>query len=464
MTEAAVFDADLIRRYDRPGPRYTSYPTAAEFRDSFSAADYHVAALRNRQRNHAAPLSVYVHIPFCTSPCYYCACTRIITRQPAAAEAYLSRLEHEIELQGKLIGGRVIEQLHFGGGTPTFFSMKQLGRVLEALSRHFELSEAESREYSIEVDPRTVHPGTIEELAGLGFNRISFGVQDFNPLVQRAVNRVQSTTDTLELITQARHCGFHSVSVDLIYGLPMQTPLTFGATLDLVAAVRPDRIAAYSYAHLPQQFKAQRQIDEATLPRGEDKLRLLALIVEKLTGAGYVHIGLDHFALPEDELALARERGELHRSFQGYSTRGGLDLLGLGLSAIGHLGDTYSQNTRRLDLYYAALDNDQLPVARGLSLSSDDRLRADVIAGLMCHGRVDIADMEQRHHIRFTEHFQAELDQLRQLADDGLVDILDQEIRVTPRGHFLLRAVARVFDAYLPAIAPVATARYSRVV
>jgi len=463
MAEASVFDPGLIARYDRPGPRYTSYPTAAEFRDDFHAQDFSAAATARRAAHAGDPLSVYVHVPFCTSPCYYCACTRVITRQPLAADAYLRRLEREIAMQAALLGPRPIEQLHFGGGTPTFFTTAQLGRVIDQLSRHFQVSERDSREYSIEVDPRTVHAGTIERLADLGFNRLSLGVQDFDARVQEAVNRVQSTSDTLELIGAARRSGFASISVDLIYGLPLQTVQSFGATLDLITMVRPDRVAAYSYAHLPRQFKAQRQIDESQLPRGEHKLALFALVVEKLTAAGYEYIGLDHFALPDDELAIARRNGGLQRNFQGYSTRGGLDLLGLGMSAIGHIGDVYSQNTRDLDLYYRAIDHGELPVARGMRLTPDDRARADVIAGLMCHGEVDVAGIESRHHLRFAEHFGPELRELDALSRDALVELDERRIRVMPRGQFLLRAVARVFDAYLPTTTP-ATPRYSRVV
>jgi oxygen-independent coproporphyrinogen-3 oxidase len=463
MHHTPAFDPGLIRRYDRPGPRYTSYPTAAEFRADFRAADYRCAALASRACRGQEPLSVYVHIPFCTSPCFYCACTRIITRRPEAAEQYLARLEREIALQARLLGRRTIEQLHFGGGTPTFLDADQLGRLMAILGEHFEISRHASREYSIEIDPRTVRGETLGSLAALGFNRLSLGVQDLDPQVQAAVNRVQSTAATLDVISGARLAGFNSVAVDLIYGLPLQTPESFGRTLDLVAQARPDRVAAYSYAHLPKQFKAQRQIDAAVLPQGEAKLTLLTLVVEKLTAAGYDFIGMDHFALPDDELAVARRRGGLQRNFQGYSTRHGLDLVGLGMSAIGHIGDTYSQNTRDLDLYYAALDHDQLPIARGLRLTPDDRLRADVIAALMCHGRVDVHEVEERHHACFPERFAPELRELEALGHDGLVEIGDREIRVTAAGHFLLRAVARVFDAYQPA-QPAATVRYSRMV
>lgn len=457
------FDASLVRRYDTPGPRYTSYPTAVQFTPAFGEADYRAAAERSRAERPGAPLSVYVHVPFCASPCFYCGCNRIITRQWGKGALYVRRLLREIEMQGALFERlRRIEQLHFGGGTPTFLDIPQLQEIMDALDRHFGLDEGENREFSIEIDPRTVHVGTLPQLASLGLNRLSLGVQDFDPRVQQAVNRIQSVKDTLDLIVEARHSGFKSVSVDLIYGLPLQTAASWEQTLRVVTAARPDRIAAYSYAHLPQKFKAQRQINAAQLPTPEEKLELLRLTVEHLTRAGYSYIGMDHFALPGDELARAAERGGLHRNFQGYSTRGGLDLVGLGISSIGRMGDSYAQNVKTLNAYYSRLDEGRLPVERGVRLTPDDHLRAEVIEALMCQGMLDLPAFEQRHGLRFREYFADALRQLEPLRRDGLVEIGRQRIVVTPPGRFLLRAVAMPFDAYLRA--PSAAAAYSKVV
>jgi len=448
-----AFDAGLLRRYDRPGPRYTSYPSALQFDERFGDASYREAAERCRAARPGAPLSAYVHVPFCSSPCFYCGCSRIITRQFERAEPYVQALEREIALQGALFEGlRTVEQLHFGGGTPTFLTAAQLGRVMAALDRAFGLSEGEQREFSIELDPRTIQPATLEQLAGLGFNRVSLGVQDFDPRVQQAVNRVQSVKDTLDLIGEARRLGFRSVSVDLIYGLPYQTRESWARTLDVIATAAPDRIAAYSYAHLPERFKAQRHIEAGKLPTPREKLGLLALTIERFTAAGYEYIGMDHFALPQDELAQARRNGTLHRNFQGYSTRGGLDLVGLGMTSIGSLDDTYSQNARQLDRYYAAIHSGRLAIEKGLRLTAEDRLRRDVVMALMCRDGLRYADVEAAHGIRFDEHFAAELARLDALEADGLVRRDAAGIRVTPSGRLLLRAIAMVFDAYaLPA-------------
>lgn len=460
-----VFDAALIERYDRPGPRYTSYPSALQFDERFGEAEYRAAAERSRAARPGAPLSVYVHVPFCASPCFYCGCSRIITRQFDRAEPYVRALEREAALQGALFEqARAVEQLHFGGGTPTFLSPEQLRRVMGAIDREFGLSDRESREYSIELDPRTVHAGTLEELAGLGFNRISLGVQDFDPQVQQAVNRIQSVKDTLDLITQARTLGFRSVSVDLIYGLPYQTRESWARTLDIIATAAPDRIAAYSYAHLPERFKAQRHIDRTKLPTPREKLGLLAQTIERFSAAGYDYIGMDHFALPGDELAQARRNGTLHRNFQGYSTRGGLDLVGLGMTSIGQLDDTYSQNARQLERYYAAVNNGRLAIEKGMRLTAEDHLRRDVVMALMCRDGLRYADIEAAHGVRFTRHFAAELERLGALEADGLVRREPRCIRVTASGRLLLRAIAMVFDAYALTPAVDAPRRHSAVI
>lgn len=463
MSEQLRFDADLIRRYDRPGPRYTSYPTALQFSDSFSEADYRVAVEHANAAHKNAALSLYVHIPFCTSPCLYCACTKIITRNRTMADNYLQRLDREMALQTALLGReRCVEQLHFGGGTPTFLSVDQLGILMDSLGRHFKLSEDESREFSIEVDPRTVNAETLGDLVSFGFNRVSLGVQDLDPMVQKAVNRIQPLKDTLDLIQEARRYGFRSVSVDLIYGLPLQTIPSWNMTLDAILAASPDRIAAYSYAHLPRLFKPQRHIDPQQLPSAEDKLKLLECTIRKLTGAGYVYVGMDHFARPDDELCVAQRNGTLQRNFQGYSTRGGLDLVGLGLSAISRMGDTYSQSAKTLNDYYGALDHGRLPLQRGVRLTADDHARRDVIEQLMCHDVIRYADIETRHHLCFAEYFKPELERLSEMQRDGLVECDANTIRVTPSGRLLLRAIAMVFDAYLKE--PGTEIRHSKVI
>lgn len=456
---------ELIRRYDVPGPRYTSYPTALQFEPGFGAAA-HVAALREAgERRADRPLSAYVHIPFCTSPCFFCGCTKVITRQRAAAEAYRSRLEREIPMQARALGRRrTIAQLHFGGGTPTFLEPAQLARVFAALDRAFGLTAAADREYSIEIDPRSVSNQDLAALAALGINRVSLGVQDFDEPVQRAVNRLQPAADTLARIDAARCAGMRSIAIDLIYGLPLQTPESFGRTLDQVIEAAPDRIATYSYAHLPQRFKPQRRIRSDDLPGADAKLSLLKLSIERLSAAGYVYIGMDHFARPQDELAQALRQGTLQRNFQGYSTRGGLDLIGLGMSAISHLGDSYSQNARTLPDYDGAIDAGRLPVDRGLQMDADDRLRHDIIMQIMCSGRVEFGEIEARYGIAFGDTFAEALRQLAPMQADGLVSIDDHRLRVNPQGRYLLRALAMPFDAYLHAAAGHRPSRYSRVV
>lgn len=441
----------LIRKHDRNGPRYTSYPTALQFVPDFGPAEHRAAVALSNALSPRAPLSLYVHVPFCASPCFYCACTKIITSRAELAQDYLQRLLCEIALQGALFpSSRVVEQLHFGGGTPTYLSMSQLSQVFEGLHRAFNVSGDAQREFSIEIDPRTVTPASLAQLSGLGFNRASFGIQDFDPEVQKAVNRVQSWQQVAQLMDAARDAGFRSLSADLIYGLPRQDYQSFNRTLDQLIELRPDRISAYSYAHLPQRFKAQRRIRLDELPNAAAKLELLYLTVERLLDAGYVYIGMDHFALPDDELAEALRAGTLQRNFQGYSTRGGLDLLGLGMSSISRLGAAYSQNARTLRGYQDALDGGELAVERGVLLTPEDCLRREVIAALMCGGRLEFGEIERRHGVDFQAHFAEELREMRQLQDDGLVRLDDNGISVTHSGRYLLRSIAMPFDAYLP--------------
>jgi oxygen-independent coproporphyrinogen-3 oxidase len=457
------FDPELIRRYDCAGPRYTSYPTAVQFHPGFDAAAYRAAALDNSIRAGTDPLSLYVHVPFCSSPCFYCACNRVITRSNDRARAYLTRLYREIEMQSALFGrSRAVEQLHFGGGTPTFLGTAELGDLMSHIGRHCSLTELPSREYSIEIDPRTVTRDSIRSLAALGFNRMSLGVQDFDEAVQRAINRIQPAADTLRVVDAAREAGVGSVSFDLIYGLPRQSLSGFERTLQTVLQARPDRLAVYAYAHLPHVFKAQRRLETQDFPSVDTRLALLGLTVETLTSAGYEYIGMDHFALPEDELVRAKGAGTLHRNFQGYSTRAQCDLIGLGVSSIGKVGNTYAQNCKLLPDYYAAIDAGRLPVQRGIRLSPDDLVRRAVIQQLMCHERIDCEALGRQLGIDFGRYFSAELENLGVLQADGLIVRRSNEIVVTAAGRLLIRNVAMVFDTYLQTRE--STAAFSRVI
>ncbi|MFM9271166.1 oxygen-independent coproporphyrinogen III oxidase [Halomonas elongata] len=450
MPHDLLFDRRLVEKYDRPGPRYTSYPTAPQFSEVFAEDDYRAAAARSNRAASPKPLSAYVHIPFCKSLCYYCACNKIITHNTQRAAEYLGWLIREIEVQGALFDDeRRMTQLHLGGGTPTYLSHAQLGALLTALDNAFHFAPEGEREFSIEVDPRTVTPEQVSALRGLGFNRLSLGVQDFDIEVQRAVNRVQGEEQVAALMAAAREAGFDSLSVDLIYGLPRQTRSSFDATLAKLIALRPDRIAAYSYAHLPEHFKAQRLIRPADMPPPERKLELLELTIERLCGAGYDYIGMDHFALPGDELCQARQNGTLQRNFQGYSTHADGDLVGLGITAIGRIGDTYSQNVKDIAQYRQRLEDGRLPVKRGYCLNDDDRLRGDVIHGLMCQGLVDIPSLEARHGIDFGDYFAEALERLVEPAADGLIELRDDALTVLPAGRLMMRNLAMAFDAYL---------------
>ena len=465
MQTTAPFNADLLRRYDRPGPRYTSYPTAPQFSASFGEAELREAAQTSNGDPIPRRLSLYVHVPFCLSPCFYCGCNRIITRDLSRADTYLARLYREIALTAALFDrDREVIQLHFGGGTPNFFSPVQLREVVDTLRRQFHFSDSPDRDISIELDPRSISPEQIVELAAIGFNRASLGVQDFDPLVQTAVNRIQSVEQTLAIIDACRASGFRSVNVDLIYGLPKQNMEGFARTLDTVIQVRPDRIAVYGYAHLPDMFKAQRQIEALDLPTPEAKLGLLQLAIEKLTAAGYGYIGMDHFALPDDELALAQARGGLHRNFMGYTTHADSDLIGLGVSAISHIGDSFSQNPRDLVSWQGAIDDGRLPVFRGMRLSEDDQLRADLIQRLMCQGEVPIAALERRYAIDFDVYFADAMQRLLPLVADGLVRIEPDRIKVTSQGRLLLRNIAMCFDRYLDQSVTVTAPRFSRAI
>lgn len=446
----AVFDADLISRYGGQGPRYTSYPTAVQFGSEFSAADYEREALLSNQDPIPGPLSIYIHIPFCHSLCYYCGCSKLVTRHPERAESYLQKLLEEVRLQGKLFDqDRKVGQLHMGGGTPTYFDNQQLERLMAGLSESFQLVGDGSQEYSIELDPRTVDAERLHRIADSGFNRISLGVQDFDEQVQKAINRVQPVELTLDLIREAPSTGIESVSVDLIYGLPLQTPDSFSRTLDVMIEARPDRLAIYSYAHMPLLFRAQRLIRSEDLPDPAMRLEILQLIVSRLTAAGYVYIGMDHFALPGDELCLAMKGGCLQRNFQGYSTRAGWDLIGMGSSAISKVGSCFSQHVKSVQQYNQSLDAGRLPVERGLMLSAEDHLRAQLIQRIMCGGRLDYRQLDEEYSIDFRRKFATEIAALEKLDKDGLVELHADYLQVTGKGRFLLRSIAMVFDAYL---------------
>jgi len=448
----SVITPELLTRFDVPGPRYTSYPTADRFAEAFGEADY-VQALARRQAGGVGkqtPLSLYVHIPFCESLCYYCACNKIITKHKEQSADYLRYLSKELALHTLHLGqGQSVSQLHLGGGTPTFMSDGELRQLMGLLRQHFEF--VPGGEYSVEVDPRTVDEGRLAVLAELGFNRLSFGVQDFDPAVQKAVHRIQPADQVFQLVDAARRLGFESINVDLIYGLPLQTPESFDRTLAQVNSLRPDRIALYAYAHLPERFKPQRRIHAQELPSGGDKVAMLSRSLDALTDAGYVYIGMDHFALPQDALAVAKRQGRLHRNFQGYSTQADCDLIALGVSSIGRVGASYSQNAKTMEEYCDLLDQGHFPVVRGLTLTRDDLIRRSVIMALMCQGHLEFEAINLAWLIDFQALFSKELAQLESMQSQGLVQLSDTGIQVTPMGWFFVRGVAMVFDRYLQA-------------
>ena len=448
MDTSLIFDAELIRKYDKAGPRYTSYPTAVQFHEGFDEAQYRTLATASNAAGKS--LSLYFHIPFCDTVCFYCACNKIVTRNRQRAAPYLERLQLEIALQGALFDhNRPVTQLHWGGGTPTFISADEMRQLMQVTRAHFRLLDDDGGEYSIEIDPREANADTIALLRELGFNRLSIGVQDFDPLVQQAVNRIQSKQVTLEAMAAARREGFKSISVDLIYGLPHQSVARFARTLDSIIASDPDRISLFNYAHLPALFKTQRQIDETALPTAVVKLDILKSAIERLTAAGYVYIGMDHFAKPMDELARAQQEGTLYRNFQGYSTHADCDLVAMGVTSISKVGDSYSQNLKTLDAYYNRLDSGHLPVFRGVLLNADDRLRRTAITQLICHFALEFAALEKQYGIVFADYFAAELQELGDMQADGLLELSASGIQVRPAGRLLIRNICMVFDRHL---------------
>ncbi len=446
--QECIFDSQLLSRFDVSGPRYTSYPTADRFVEAYTAETYISWLHRRNVGGVGKPLSLYVHIPFCNTICYYCACNKIVTKDHGRSAKYIKYLSREIAMQAAALDGtHDVVQLHWGGGTPTFLSHDEMRELMGSIRRHFNL--VPNGEYSIEVDPRKVDAETVALLAELGFNRMSVGVQDFAGEVQAAVNRIQSYGETALVINAARAQGFKSVSVDLIYGLPKQNVISFNRTLEEVIDLHPDRISLYSYAHLPALAKPQRRINDADLPSADTKLQILQLAIRRFLDAGYVYIGMDHFAKPDDELAVAQRQGRLHRNFQGYSTHADADLMAFGVSAIGKVGSSYSQNVKTLDEYYDAIDQDTLPIMRGIELTADDVLRRSIIQALMCHFELSIESIEIAHLIDFRQYFAPELEALHEMEAAGLLKVEPEWITVQPSGRLLVRAIAMVFDRYL---------------
>ena len=447
-TPGIVFDLPLVERYGGRGPRYTSYPTALQFSESLTETHYRDNALASNAS--AAPLSLYVHIPFCHALCYYCGCNKIVTRNHVRVDRYMEMLHREIGMQAELFDrSRLMTQLHFGGGTPTYLDNAQMDTLMAALRGAFNFDESDDHEFSIEVDPRTVDAGRLRHLSDLGFNRLSLGIQDFDPRVQQAVNRMQSEDEVRKLVDAARNTEFKSISFDLIYGLPHQGVDSFNATLDTVIDMRPDRLAVYNYAHLPERFKGQRMINADDIPSPETKLDILHNTIDRLSEYGYVYIGMDHFALPDDDLVLARQDGTLQRNFQGYSTHGECDLVGLGVSSISDIGNVYAQNAITTMEYEALIESGHLPIKKGIAVDEDDLLRADVIQALMCYDRLDFDAFGSEHDIEFREYFKPEIVRLEALADDELIELGDDGVTITPKGRLLLRSIAMVFDRHL---------------
>lgn len=455
------WDLDLIKRYDLSGPRYTSYPTAIQFDTSLTAEGLVEYGQNTLDKN--SPLSLYVHIPFCEHVCYYCACNKVITRNRDKAQPYLDTVYQEMEQLSKWYrGDRVVNQLHWGGGTPTFISDDQMRELMGKLRENFRLLDDDSGDYSIEIDPREASKETLKTLREVGFNRVSLGVQDVNPTVQKAVNREQSTEETIEILSCARELGFKSINMDLIYGLPHQTLESFNATLDTVIEISPDRLSVFNYAHMPDRFRPQRRIKAEDLPSPETKLAILESTINKLLEAGYVYIGMDHFAKPTDELAIAQQNGQLHRNFQGYTTHSDCDLVAMGVSAISQIGDVYYQNEHDIEAYTKAVEEHGNAIKRGVKLHEDDRIRREVITQLICQFELDPQHIEQQFPITFSEYFAEEIEELKSYTEDGLVSLNDGIVRVTPAGRLLIRRICMSFDRYIPKQQP--TKGFSRII
>ena len=450
MDNKVVFDKDLIRRYDTFGPRYTSYPTAVQFTSEFNLEDYLGGVKHSNEDPIPSPLSLYLHIPFCDTICYYCGCSKVITKDKSKATHYIDLLKQEIKLQGALFAkDRIVTQIHWGGGTPTFLNDKEIYEIIKCIRDNFNVPAGNEVEFGIEVDPRTVDLQRLKNLNSLGFNRISFGVQDFDSSVQQAVNRVQSNEQIKQHIIDSRKLHYQSINIDLMYGLPKQSVHSFSKTLDTTIELNPDRIAIYNYAHLPEMFKPQRRINEDELPSAEEKLNILQLCIDKLQNAGYVYIGMDHFAKASDDLVKAQREGSLHRNFQGYSTHADCDMIAMGVTAISRIGDNYSQNVRTIDEYESYLKQNKIPVFRGIELENDDILRREIINQLMCNNSLDIKKLEKKWGINFKKYFESSMENLQKMADDGLLNIEKTKITVTTSGRLLARSICMQFDRYL---------------
>ncbi len=446
---ADLFDLEIIKKYDKAGPRYTSYPTAPMFHTGIGAEDY--KATLKRVASDDTPLSLYIHIPFCNTVCYYCGCNKIATKQYERAAPYLDLLLKEIDMAADAMGEteRKVTQLHFGGGTPTFMNNDQMRAIMEKLRERFHFVPTDQGEFSIEMDPRECDKNTVRVLQDLGLNRMSMGVQDFDLIVQKAVNRIQSKEETMRVLNEARQHGFESMNIDLMYGLPHQTVETFDRTLDTIIEFSPDRIALFNYAHLPHMFMPQRRIDEASLPTAAEKLNILEHSINKLLAAGYVFIGMDHFAKPSDELTIAQQQGKLYRNFQGYSTQADCDLIGFGITSIGYVGGGFFQNAKEMEKYDAEVNKGEFPVFRGYILSDEDHLRRQVIMRLMCDFSLEYAQFEQEFAIDFKAHFADGLADLTEMESDDLLELRDDGLTVLPAGRLLIRNIAMVFDEYL---------------
>lgn len=445
----SLWDSEFIRQHDVAGPRYTSYPTALQFHEEFTQQDYLQAVERS---NHSRmPLSLYVHLPFCASLCYYCACNKVVTQNEDKKRRYLDALIREIRLRAQDFDkGRPVYQMHWGGGTPTYFNDAELTELWFEIGRNFHLVDSERGEYSIEIDPRTIDPDKLGLLKGLGFNRISLGIQDFNLRVQEAINRVQSYQQIEDLMRAARSYQFRSVNFDLIYGLPYQTVDSVRDTIEQVIQLSPDRISLFNYAHLPERFKSQGLLPEEALPPADEKLQILCAASNQLTDAGYVYIGMDHFAKPSDELAQAQAEGKLHRNFQGYTTYKDADLVGLGVSSISLINNIYCQNTKSITEYQGLVEDDELPVTAGVTLSTDDEIRRAVIMSLLCQNWLIPRQIEEQFGIVFREYFAREISQLEGCVQDGLLHLQDGVYNVTPKGRLVVRKICMLFDIYLP--------------
>lgn len=442
------WNSKLVDRYNLAGPRYTSYPTAPQFHEGFQSNEFTQALINSNAT--AAPLSLYFHIPFCAKICFYCGCNKIATRDTGRCEPYLEHLIKEMDLVAKhLDTSRQVNQLHWGGGTPTFLSHEQMRELMLETRKRFNLRDDDLGDYSIEIDPREIQSDTLALLREIGFNRVSFGLQDLNPKVQEAVNRIQPREMTEGAIIQARELGFRSLNLDLIYGLPHQTPASFTATLEEVIEINPDRLSIFNYAHMPERFKPQRRINAADLPSPEQKLQMLEQSITRLVEAGYVFIGMDHFAKPEDSLAIAQQESRLHRNFQGYTTHSECDLIAMGTSSISQIGSTYAQNDYDTQSYESKIAQGHFATIKGMTLSSDDLIRRAAINQLICHFHLDGNAFGKRYSINFAEYFAKERVGLKQHQADGLLNIENNVLKITPAGRLLIRSICMVFDAYL---------------